>query len=112
MMLLLSLIPKELMQAQGARINTSAHVPLKGECVINPPLFPPNLDTCEQREKKKKEKKNQKSLLLFASTVCNCEKTVEKGIYSHRKKYFVKSTLYLVTSFLSSYFHDIFVINA
>ena len=60
-MLLLSLIPKELMQAQGARINTSAHVPLKGECVINPPLFPPNLATCEQR------KKNQKSLLLFAS---------------------------------------------
>ena len=54
MMLLLSLIPKELMQAQGARINTSAHVPLKGECVINPPLFPPNLATCEQRKKKSK----------------------------------------------------------
>ena len=50
MMLLLSLIPKELMQA-GSRINTSAHVTLKRECVINPPLFPPNLATCEQKKK-------------------------------------------------------------
>ena len=68
-MLLLSLIPKELMQA---RINTSAHVPLKGECVINPPLFPPNLDTCEQREKKRKKKKIKNHyycLLLLSVTV-------------------------------------------
>ena len=105
MLLLLSLIPKELMQAQGARINTSAHVPLKGECVINPPLFPPNLATCEQREKKRK--KNQKSLLLFASTICNCGK---RNLLSPKKIF--RQINSLVTSFLRSYFHDIFVINA